>query len=218
MHLLANLTPGQQLRAGRLPRRIAQLLIGLTLYGASMALMIRSLLGQMPWDVLHFGLALHVPLTIGQVIIAASFVVLLLWIPLRQLPGLGTVFNAIQIGLVTDLVLGVIAAPDSVSLRIAFMLVGVALNAAATALYIGAQLGPGPRDGLMTGLSRRTGWSLRLVRTSLEITVVALGWLLGGVIGIGTVLYAVSIGPLTQAFLPWVIVPLELPRVSASSR
>ena len=218
MHLLANLTPGQQLRAGRLTRRITQLLIGLTLYGASMALMIRSLLGQMPWDVLHFGLALHVPLTIGQVIIAASFVVLLLWIPLRQMPGLGTVCNAIQIGLVTDLVLGAVAAPDSVPLRIGYMLVGVLLNAAATALYIGAQLGPGPRDGLMTGLSRRTGWSLRLVRTSLEVTVVALGWLLGGVVGIGTVLYAVSIGPLTQAFLPWVIVPLELSRVSASSR
>ncbi len=205
---LANLTPLEQLRAGRLPYRIAQLLLGLGLYGVSMGFMIRSTLGQMPWDVLHFGIAQNTTLSIGQVIIAMSGVVLLFWIPLRQMPGLGTVLNAVLVGLATDGMLSVLTAPDSVSARIGFMSAGILLNAIATSLYIGAQLGPGPRDGLMTGLSRRTGLSLRLVRTTLEVSVVILGWFLGGVFGVGTVLYALLIGPLTQQFLPWVTVPL----------
>ncbi len=205
---LANLTPAQQLRAGRLPRRIAQLVVGLGIYGTSMALMIRGGLGQMPWDVLHFGLAGHVALSIGQVVIAASFVVLLLWIPLRQMPGLGTILNAVLIGLATDAVLTMLNAPGTWAGRIGFMVAGVGINAVATALYIGAQLGPGPRDGLMTGLSRRFGHSLRLMRTSLEVVVVALGWSLGGVVGVGTVAYALGIGPLTQLLLPWCTVPL----------
>lgn len=206
---LANLTPIQQLRAGRLTYRVVQLLIGLMLYGVSMGFMIRSMLGQMPWDVLHFGMATHLPFTIGQIIIGVSFLVLLLWIPLRQMPGLGTVLNAVMVGLATDVMLSVLAAPDSLATRIAFMTVGILLNAVATALYIGAQLGPGPRDGLMTGLSRRTGLSIRLVRTTLEVSVVVLGWFLGGVFGVGTVLYALAIGPLTQQFLPFATVPLE---------
>ncbi len=205
---LANLSPAQQLRAGRLTYRVVQLLIGLTLYGVSMGFMIRSTLGQMPWDVLHFGLARNLPFTIGQIIIGVSFLVLLLWIPLRQMPGLGTVLNAILIGLATDVMLSVLSAPDSLWLRIGFMAVGILLNSIATALYIGAQLGPGPRDGLMTGLSRRTGLSIRLVRTTLEVTVVIVGVLLGGVFGVGTVLYALTIGPLTQLFLPLATVPL----------
>ena len=183
--------------------------MGLVVYGVSMALMIRSGLGQMPWDVLHWGISLHVPLTIGQVVIVTSFVVLLLWIPLRQMPGLGTILNAVLIGLAADATLEVLSAPDGWAGRGGLMLVGVALNGLATALYIGAQLGPGPRDGLMTGWVRRTGLSVRLVRTSLEVLVVALGWLLGGVVGIGTVLYALAIGPLTQHLLPWFTVPIE---------
>ena len=206
---LANLTPREQLRAGRLTYRIAQLLIGLALYGVSMGFMIRSTLGQMPWDVLHFGLAQNLPLSIGQVIIAISFVVLLLWIPLRQMPGLGTVANAIGVGLATDGVLSILDAPSGAAARLGFMTLGIGLNAVATSLYIGAQLGPGPRDGLMTGLSRRTGLSIRLVRTVLEVSVVALGWSLGGVLGVGTVLYALLIGPLTQQFLPMVTVRLD---------
>jgi len=208
---LANLGPAQQLRAGRLPRRLGQLLVGLALYGVSMGLMIRSTLGQLPWDVLHYGLALHLPLSIGQVVVATSFLVLLLWIPLRQAPGLGTVLNAVLIGVALDLTLVAVAVPDALVVRVGFVLAGVLLNGLATALYIGAQLGPGPRDGLMTGWVRRTGLSVRLVRTSLEVLVVAIGWLLGGVVGIGTVLYAVAIGPLTQALLPWLTVPVDVP-------
>lgn len=208
---LARLGPLEQLSAGRLGRRVSQLLVGLAVYGVSMALMIRSGLGLMPWDVLHYGIALHVPLTIGQVVIVMSFVVLLLWIPLRQPPGLGTVLNAIVIGLAADAALTVLTAPDSLAVRAAYMVGAVLLNGLATAAYIGAQLGPGPRDGLMTGLVRRTGTSVRLVRTSMEVTVVLLGWLLGGVVGLGTVLYAVAIGPLTQHLLPWLTVPVREP-------
>jgi uncharacterized membrane protein YczE len=208
---LANLSPLGQLRAGRMPRRLSQLVVGLALYGVSMALLIRSGLGQMPWDVLHFGLAQHLPLSLGQIVIAVSVLVLLLWIPLRQMPGLGTVLNALLVGLSADATLALLAAPEPMAVRAGFVVAGVLLNALATALYIGAQLGPGPRDGLMTGWVRRTGLSVRLVRTSLEVAVVVLGWLLGGVVGIATVIYALAIGPLTQRLLPWCTVPLALP-------
>ncbi|HET6698461.1 MAG TPA: hypothetical protein VFG88_05180 [Nocardioidaceae bacterium] len=214
---LANLGPRDQLRAGRMPRRLLQLAVGLTLYGVSMALMVRGTLGLDPWDVFHLGVARHLPLSFGGVVIATGVVVLLLWVPLRQLPGLGTIANAVLIGLVTDVALALLAAPEQLALRGALLVGGVLLNAVATALYIGSQLGPGPRDGLMTGLVRRTGWSVRVVRTSIELSVVAVGWLLGGVVGVGTVFYALSIGPLVQLLLPRFIV--ELPaKVSASSR
>lgn len=206
---LARLGPVEQLRAGRLPRRLVQLMVGLVLYGLTLAMMIRAMLGNAPWDVLHQGLARHLPLTIGQWVVVMSVVVLLLWIPLRELPGLGTIANALVVGFSADLFLALIDEPDGLAVRIALMAGGVVLNAAATALYLGAQLGAGPRDGLMTGLHRRTGLSLRLVRTSLEVTVVAIGFLLGGVLGIGTVLYAVLIGPLTQLMLPPAIVALD---------
>lgn len=205
---LAALGPLVQLRAGRMPRRLSQLLVGLGLYGLSMGMVIRSGLGLFPWDVLHYGLAKHLPLTFGEVVIAASFVVLLLWVPIRQAPGLGTLANAILIGVVTDRVLAVLTQPDALWLRVVLLLGGVLLNGLATALYVGSQLGPGPRDGLMTGLHRRTGLSLRLVRTSLEVSVVVLGWFLGGVVGVGTVLYALAIGPLVQLLLPGCIVEL----------
>jgi uncharacterized membrane protein YczE len=206
---LTDLGPVAQLRAGRLVRRLPQLYAGLVLYGVSLAMMVRGDLGLAPWDVLHSGLAGMLPLTLGQVLIIVSLLVLLLWIPLREVPGLGTISNAVVVGVAADAALAVLTVPDALWLRVVLMLGGVALNAVATALYIGAQLGRGPRDGLMTGLHRRTGRSLRLVRTGLEVAVVGLGLLLGGVAGIGTVLYAVAIGPLAQLVLPWVTVELR---------
>lgn len=220
MSTLTTLGPIDQLRAGRLGRRIPQLVIGLVLYGLSMALMIRSGLGQMPWDVLHFGLAQHLPLSFGQVVIATSVLVLLAWFPLRQAPGLGTVLNAVVIGLTVDAALAVLGPAESLPMRAAALAGGVALNAFATACYIGAQLGPGPRDGLMTGWVRRSGRSVRRVRTVLEAAVVLAGWLLGGVVGVGTVLYAIAIGPLTQLMLPALTVSLApaAPRAEAAAR
>ena len=208
---LADLGPVAQLRAGRLGRRLPQLYVGLVLYGVSLAMMVRAGLGLAPWDVLHSGIAGLVPLTLGQVIVVLSFVVLLLWIPLREKPGIGTISNALVVGFSADATLAVLTTPDSLWLRATLLVLGVVGNGLATALYIGSQFGRGPRDGLMTGLARRTGWSLRLVRTGLEITVVALGLLLGGVLGLGTVLYALAIGPLTQAMLPAFTVDLDRP-------
>lgn len=200
---LAQLGPIAQLRAGRLVRRLPQLYVGLFLYGVSLAMMVRSALGLAPWDVLHSGFVSHVPMTLGEAVIAFSFVVLLLWIPLREMPGLGTISNAIVVGLSADATLSALSAPDAMAARVVLLLGGVVLCGVASALYIGAQLGRGPRDGLMTGLARRTGLSLRRVRTGLEVAVVVIGLLLGGVAGIGTVVYALSIGALTQLMLPW---------------
>jgi uncharacterized membrane protein YczE len=215
---LADLGPVAQLRVGRLGRRFPQLLVGLVLYGVSLALMLRSGLGLAPWDVFHQGVTRHVPLTIGQVIVITSFVLLLLWIPLREKPGVGTIGNAIIVGLAVDATLAVMDAPDNLLWRVGLMLLGVVGNGLATAMYIGAQLGRGPRDGLMTGLSRRTGRSLRLVRTVLEVTVVVMGVVLGGTVGIGTVLYALGIGPLTQRMLPAWLVAVDLSRAGAQRR
>ena len=200
---LTDLGPIAQLRAGRLGRRLPQLYVGLVLYGVSLALMIRGHLGLAPWDVLHSGLTHHLPITIGQAVVLVSFVVLIAWIPLREMPGIGTISNALIVGFAADGTLALLDAPDPMVLRIALMVGGIALCALATALYIGAQFGRGPRDGLMTGLARRTGLSLRLVRTGLEVSVVLVGLLLGGTLGIGTVLFALTIGPLTQLWLPF---------------
>lgn len=208
---LANLGPLEQLRAGQLPRRLVQLVIGLFLYGASMALVIRAGLGVIPWDVLHTGLIRHIPTSFGTMTIIVSLLVLLVWIPLRQRPGLGTVLNAFLVGLAADLTLWLVDPADGLILQVPLLVVGIVLNGFATALYIGSQLGPGPRDGLMTGLSRVSGRSIRLVRTVLEVTVVTIGWLLGGTVGLGTVLYAVAIGPLAQGMLPWCTVALAGP-------
>lgn len=206
---LANLGPLAQLRAGRMPERLLRLGIGLWLYGLSVALMIRGAIGASPWDVFHQGAALHLPLSFGMVMILASVAVLLAWIPLRQMPGLGTIANTLLIGPFADLNLAMIDTPDSLVLRVVFMLAGVLVCAFATGLYIGAQLGPGPRDGLMTGLARRTGWSIRLVRTIIEVTVLVAGVLLGGVFGIGTVVFALGVGIPTQFFLRRLVVPLQ---------
>jgi uncharacterized membrane protein YczE len=223
MNLLSDLTPVQQLRAPRLPRRLVQLLLGLWLYGASMAMMVESQLGLDPWDVFHEGVAGGLPLTFGTVVILTGLVVLLLWIPLRQAPGLGTVANVVVIGVASDVTLVLLERPEGLATRSLLLVAGIVLNGLAGALYIGAQLGPGPRDGLMTGLVRRTGWSVRLVRTALEVTVLTVGFVLGGTVGLGTVLYALAIGPLLQLFLPRVVVDLEAVRaadeeVSAGSR
>jgi uncharacterized membrane protein YczE len=195
-------------------RRLAQLYVGLVLYGISLALMVRAQLGLDPWDVLHEGLANRLPLTFGQVVIVIGALVLLAWIPLRQRLGLGTISNVFVIGFAVDAALAVLPAPGPMAWRIAFLVSGVVLNGVATAAYIGARLGPGPRDGLMTGLVARTGRSVRLVRTSIELSVLATGWLLGGTVGVGTVLYAISIGPLVHVLLPRLTVSegLELVR------
>jgi uncharacterized membrane protein YczE len=198
--------PIAQLRAGRLGRRLVQLYAGLLLYGFSIALMVRSHLGLAPWDVLHSGLTRWFPIDIGQALVIVSFVVMLGWIPLREMPGIGTISNAIVIGLSTDAFLAVIRTPQALAVRPALLMAGVSLQGVATAAYIGAQFGRGPRDGLMTGLARRTGRSIRFVRTAMELTVVAIGLLLGGVAGVGTILYAVAIGPLSQSMLPAFIV------------
>ncbi len=209
MNLLADLTPWQQIKAPRLTRRLVQLMLGLWLYGASMAMMVESQLGLDPWDVFHEGVSGGLPLTFGTVVILTGVAVLLLWLPLRQAPGLGTVANVVVIGVASDVTLMLLEQPEGLATRSLLLVGGVVLNGLAGALYIGAQLGPGPRDGLMTGLVRRTGWSVRLVRTSLEVTVLAVGFLLGGTVGLGTVLYALAIGPLLQLFLPRVVVRLE---------
>jgi uncharacterized membrane protein YczE len=183
-------------------RRVGQLLVGLALYGVSLALVLRAGLGLAPWDVLHQGLAERTGASVGQMVIAISFVVLLLWIPIRERPGIGTLANAVLVGVFVDLTLGVVGDADGWPARVALLLSGVLLNGLATALYIGASLGPGPRDGLMTGLVRRSGRSVRVVRTVLEVSVLALGWTLGGTVGVGTLLYALAIGPIAHALLP----------------
>jgi len=186
--------------------RLLKLFLGLTAYGISMVMMLQSDLGLMPWDVLHQGIALQGDWQMGRVTIAVSVVVLLLWIPIRQKPGFGTVCNAIVIGLVFDTVNGLIGDhlfDANIATRVSLMIGGILLNAAATAAYLGAHLGPGPRDGLMTGLVRRTGRSVRLVRTLIEGSVLVSGFLLGGTLGIGTIAYMLLIGPLIQHLLPW---------------
>jgi uncharacterized membrane protein YczE len=190
------------LTSWRLPRRLAQLYAGLVLYGVSMALMVRSSLGVMPWDVLHQGLSRRLGWSLGSVTIVVGALVLLAWIPLRERPGLGTLSNVVVVGLAVDAVLAVLPAPGGLPGRAAFAAAGILLNSVATAAYIGVRLGPGPRDGLMTGLVRRTGGPLGPIRTAIEVTVVLTGWLLGGTLGVVTVLYALSIGPLVHLLLP----------------
>jgi uncharacterized membrane protein YczE len=181
--------------------RGSALLLGLVGYGFSMAMMVRAELGLDPWDVFHQGLALRTPMTIGVASAVVGVAVLLAWIPLRNRPGIGTVANVIVIAVTVDASLALLPTPTALPVRVTMMVGAVVLNALSTVLYIGAGLGPGPRDGLMTGLVARTGLSVRLVRTSIEATVLTIGWLLGGTVGVGTVLYAFGIGPLVQFFI-----------------
>jgi uncharacterized membrane protein YczE len=177
------------------------LMAGLSGYGFSMAMMVRAGLGLDPWDVFHQGLTVHTGMTIGIASAVVGVAVLLAWIPLRNRPGIGTVANVIVIAITVDAGMLVLPTPSTLEWRTAMMLGAVVLNAVSTVLYVGAGLGPGPRDGLMTGLVVRTGLSVRLVRTSIEATVLAVGWLLGGTVGVGTVIYAFGIGPLVQLFV-----------------
>ncbi len=188
-------------------RRSGQLLLGLALFGASVGLLVRADLGLDPWDVLHQGLARQTGISIGLVTVGMSVVVLALWVPLRQRPGLGTLANAVLVGLSLDATLAVLPTPQQLGWRAVFLLAGILGNGVATGLYIGARLGPGPRDGLMTGLAAR-GHSIRAARTSIEVGVLVVGWLLGGSVGLGTVAYALAIGPLVQVFIPMLSTPI----------
>ncbi len=216
---LLNLSPMQQLRAGRMGRRITQLLVGLVIFGVSIALVLRGGLGMSPWDVLHVGIAIHVPLSIGTVSILVGCLVLLLWIPLKQWPGLGTILNIFVVGIALDATLAVVHEPALQGwvnwlARAGLLVSGIVLNGLAGALYIGSQLGPGPRDGLMTSLTGLTGRPIGLIRGLIEVTVLTLGWLLGGPVGLGTVAYALAIGPLTQLLLPLCLVRLHPERTA----
>lgn len=184
-------------------RRLVQLMVGLWLYGATMALMVRAGLGLDPWDVFHEGVTHHVDLTFGQVVIVVGALVLLAWIPLRQRPGIGTVANVLVIGVAADVTLAMLPEASTLALGVLMLVTGVVGNGLAGAMYVGAGLGPGPRDGLWTGIVRRTGASVRIVRTGLEVVVLVTGFALGGTVGLGTVLYALTIGPIVQLFLPW---------------
>jgi uncharacterized membrane protein YczE len=181
---------------------LAQLYAGLIGFAFGEAMIVRANLGVMSWDVLHQGLARHLGLSIGQWSVIIGALVLLLWIPLRERPGLGTVSNVLVIGLGLDVFLAVLPAPTSMPARVALLLAGIVVNGVATAAYVGARLGPGPRDGLMTGLVRITGRPVGLVRTAIEVSVVLVGWLLGGNLALGTVLFVLAIGPLVHVFLP----------------
>jgi uncharacterized membrane protein YczE len=194
--------------AGWLPRRPAGLVLrlvrlyaGLLMFGLSLGLMVRARLGLSPWDVLNQGIARRLGVQIGWVVIVIGALVLLLWIPLRQRPGFGTISNIVLVGLAVNWTLDLVSAPVGLPARSAFLIGGVLLNAVATALYLGARLGPGPRDGLMTGLAAR-GYSIRVARTCIELAVLGIGFALGGTVGVGTLLYAAAIGPLVHVLLP----------------
>lgn len=183
-------------------RRTLLLLCGLALYGLSLTLLVRADLGLAPWDVFHQGVGEVTGLSLGTVIVATSFVVLTLWIPLRERPGLGTIANAVLVGVGVDVFSSVLPEVDATVVRWLLLASGVILNGVATSLYIGAGMGPGPRDGLMTGIARR-GHPIRLVRTTLELLVLVAGIVLGGSFGVGTIAYALAIGPLVHIMLPW---------------
>lgn len=199
---LENLGPRAQLRLDRLPLRFAVLLIGLSGYGVSLALLIRSDLGVSPWGVLQVALAQRGGVSVGAVVIAVSFAVLAAWWPLRQTPGIGTLANCVWVGFACDATLALVPQGHGLIGRAVALVGGIVLNGVSSALYIGAQLGPGPRDGLMTGLHRVTGRPLAVLRLGIEVTVLGTGWLLGGPVGIGTALYAFGIGPIVQWVLP----------------
>ncbi|MFC4590033.1 membrane protein YczE [Sphaerisporangium corydalis] len=183
------------------PNRLLRLYAGLALYGAGIGLQIESRLGNDPWDVFHQGLAVRTGWSIGTWIILVGAIVMVFWIPLRQRPGIGTISNIVFLGLFADLTIWLAPTPENLVARWVYLLAAVVFVAAATGLYIGAGMGPGPRDGLMTGL-HRLGLSIRVARTLIELTVLATGWLLGGTVGVGTVVFALAIGPLTQYFMP----------------
>lgn len=182
--------------------RLIQLVVGVAALGFAVALVLKANLGAGPWDVLTQGLSRHLPLTFGTITIIVGVIVLMLWIPLKQMPGIGTVANAILVGVFADIGLAVIPTPEGIVWQLAMLIIGIVLMGVASGLYIGAGLGPGPRDGLMTGLHQRTGAPIWVVRTCIEVVVLASGWILGGVFGIGTLATAFLIGPLCHIFMP----------------
>ena len=196
------------------PRRFIQLQLGLLLYGLSLALMVRAELGLNPWSVFHQGLSELTGISLGLVVNIVGAVVLVVWIPLRQRPGIGTICNVLVIGTAADVALKVLPPLSDLWLKGLFLAASIVLNAVATGAYIGAGLGPGPRDGITTGLVRVTGWQIRWVRTGVEAAVLAMGWAMGGVVGLGTVAYVLANGPLLQTFLPMFSLP-ETPRGTA---
>ncbi len=200
----------------RLPTRLTRCVVGLALFGVGIALIVRGDLGLAPWDVLHQGLAERLDVGIGSVIIVTGGLLLLLWIPLRERPGIGTVLNALEIGLVVGLVLPLLPEPEALGLRAAATATGIVVIAVGSGLYIGAGLGPGPRDGIMTGLARR-GLSVRAARTLIEVTVVAAGLALGGSAGVGTIAFALAIGPLVHVLLPRLTMARQEPALSSGS-
>ena len=183
-------------------RRFTQLQLGLLLYGLSIALMVRSGLGMNPWGVFHLGLSQVTGISLGMVVNGVGALVLLVWIPLRQWPGIGTLSNVLVIGVAADAALWLLPPVEGLVLRCIFLIVAIVLNGVATGAYIGAGLGAGPRDGLTTGVVRLTGWEVRWVRMGIEAVVLGFGWMLGGAVGVGTILYTLSTGPLMQLFLP----------------
>ena len=200
-----------------LVRRITQLLIGLFLYGFAIAMMVRAGIGVSPWDVLTQGVSLQTGIGFGWVTVIIGAVVLLLWIPIRQKPGIGTVMNVVIIGPSAEAGLAVVPLQTELWSQILVFAGGLALLAVATGLYIGAGFGPGPRDGLMTGIHRRYGWRIWIVRTSIEVTVLVIGWMLGGTVGVGTLAFALLIGPMVGITLPWLRVPEAQPRSGVES-
>ena len=183
-------------------RRIVQLLVGLFLYGIGLSLMLRAAVGVAPWDVLSQGISLHTGIPFGFVTNIVGAVVLLLWIPIRQKPGIGTVLNVLLVGPSAQLGLFLIPEQNNLVVQIVLFAGGLALVAVATGLYIGAQFGPGPRDGLMTGIHRKWGWKIWIVRTAIEVVVLTIGWILGGNVGIGTLAFALFIGPMVNVTMP----------------
>ena len=185
----------------RLGRRLVRCLIGLAIFAVGISLQMNANIGAPPWDVFHQGVAKQTDISIGNIIVITGFSLLLLWIPLRQKPGLGTILNALEIGLIADVALEIIPEPNNILIRVAMVVVGIITVAIGTGLYIGSALGPGPRDGLMTGLAKR-GIPIRVGRTAVEVTVLIIGYALGGQVGVATFAFAFGVGPLVQFFLP----------------
>jgi uncharacterized membrane protein YczE len=203
----------------RLPRRIGQLALGLFLYGIALAMMLRAAIGVSPWDVLTQGLDVQTGFGFGWITVAVGALVLLLWIPLKQRPGVGTVANVLFVGPSAEVGLALIPQQTQPLAQGLMFAGGLTLLAVATGLYIGARFGPGPRDGLMTGIHNRTGWPIWVGRSLIELSVLALGWVLGGTVGIGTVAFALLVGPMVNVTLPLLTVPLDsTPRVVATGK